>query len=93
MKRKFIYIFSLILLTSCLHDQQLKKCCWKYGYGYHIGDVISFDRYELRNDTLFLENTPKAVLFRREASILGFTDNKIIIKDITSNKKGGYYQK
>ncbi|WP_299607245.1 hypothetical protein [uncultured Aquimarina sp.] len=93
MIKKLIYILILLPITSCLNDKQIKSGWWKYGNGYHIGDVISFERYDLRNDTLFLENTPKAILSKREGSYFGFTDRKITIKDLKSNKTGIYYQK
>ena len=91
--KKLIYIFTFVLITSCLSDRQLKEGWWKYGEGYHIGDVISFERYDLRNDTLFLENTPRALLSRREGSIFGMKARTIIIKDLNSNETGTYYQK
>lgn len=91
--KKLVYILTFLFLTSCLSDKQLKESWWKYGEGYSIGDVLNFKIYELRNDTLFLDNTPKALIIERKESILGFTDREVTIKDLTSNKTGIYYQK
>ncbi len=83
-----------MFFTSCsLNNEQLKRGWWKYGDGYYIGDVIDFEKYDLVNDTLYLRDIPKAVLFDSKKSLLGFTNRKIIIKDINSNTTGVYYQK
>ncbi|WP_438423744.1 hypothetical protein [Aquimarina macrocephali] len=84
---------TLIFLTSCLSNKELKEGWWKYGDGYHIGDVISFERYNLVNDTLYLKDIPKALLISQEESVFGFTSRKIVIKDLKSNETGTYYQK
>ncbi|WP_299887135.1 hypothetical protein [uncultured Lacinutrix sp.] len=93
MIKKLICILTLIFLTSCLNNKELREGWWKYGDGYHIGDVISFERYNLINNTLYLENIPKALLISKEESVFGFTSRKIVIKDLESNKRGTYYQK
>lgn len=91
--KKLIYILAFLFLTSCLSDKQLKESWWKHGDGYYIGDFIHFENYDIRNDTLFLENIPKALIIKRKVSILGFTDRELTIKDLISNETGTYYQK
>lgn len=93
MIKKLICLLAFVFLYSCLNNEQLKEGWWKYGEGYHIEDVISFERFSIRNDTLFLRNIPKAILYRREGSMFGVTDRKIIIKDLISYNTGVYYQK
>lgn len=93
--RKKITLLALIinLLISCsLNDKQLKESWWKYGDGFHIGDVINFEKHQVINDTIFLDNIPKAILINKEGSILGFTDRTIIVKDLLSDETGTYYQ-
>ena len=91
--KKSIYFFLFIIITGCvLNNDEVKKLGWKYGNGFHIGDVISFDEiYTLRNDTIFFNNKAKAKIVSSRRRIDG--SEILIIKSLINNKKGNYYAK
>ncbi len=96
MKRIVFSGLIAYLLISCkFNNKELKESWWKFGEGYYIGDVLNFNNENLiiKNDTLFLNNKPKAIIITQTESFLGFTDRSIIIKSLESNEKGTYFQK
>ncbi len=52
-----ISCISLFMLMACgSNDAQLGNCWWKYGSGYHIGDMLEELDKNVRNDTVFKSN-------------------------------------
>jgi len=87
-------IILLILISSCsFSDTDLKNGWWKYGNGYHIGDVLDFNTLTFSNDTIYTNGIPRAILIDRVDSYFNLTSRKIIIQSLSSNEKGTYHQK
>ena len=92
--RYYLPILLVILLSSCsFNDKELKNGWWKYGEGYHIGDVLNFNNILLSNDTIYRNGIPDAILIDRIDSHFNLTSRKIIIQSLSSNEKGTYHQK
>lgn len=90
MIRIILYISLPLFLVSCsTNDMDLKKGWWKYGEGYHIGDVIDFKSHKISNDTIFINDKPKALLISQE----NFISRKIVIKSLESDETGTYHNK
>ena len=81
---------SLVHISvSC--TPSIEKHEWKYGQGFHIGDwLIFYEYYQLRNDTIFIQDQPRAVIIDDQFSRV---DSKFTIKDIQSDSLGVYYRK
>ena len=77
-----------------LSDQLIQKSWWKVGEPIGFPDVLAFDqvkRYYLQNDTIFIANTARAIILKREFRI--FADHKLTLKNINNQQVGNYYQK
>ena len=77
-----------------LSDQLIQKSWWKVGEPIGLPDVLAFDqvkRYHLQNDTIFIANTARAIILKREFRI--FADHKLTLKNINNQQVGSYYQK
>ena len=85
--------FCFVVNSCSFNENMLRQGMWKYCEGFYLNDVISFENYELINDTLYLDKAPKAILLSKEESIFGFTDRKIILRAINSTQTGTYCQK
>jgi len=92
---RFIIILSFLSLAfaGCtLTNDGIQKHWWKYGNGFHIGDVLRFDNNSLRNDTIFINNIPTAKIIDKVHGLFG-ADNEIIIKSFLSSATGTYHEK
>jgi len=88
--RTILYLTLLLILISCsTNEKSLHNGTWKYGEGYHIGDVIDFKKHQLSNDTIFINDKPEALLIKQEH----FISRKIIIKSLVSDETGIYHNK
>lgn len=87
MARLIFYISLPLFLISCsTNDKELEKGWWKYEEGYNIGDVLDFKRHKLSNDTIFINDKPRALLIRYE----NFISKRLIIKSLESDETGTY---
>ncbi len=87
------YTFLILAGLSCtLTDDRIKKHWWKYGEGFHMGDVLILDNKNLLNDTIFINGKPKAIIVDKVYGLIG-DDNEIIIKSLLTNEKGIYHEK
>jgi len=75
-----------------LTNEKIKKHWWKYGEGFHIGDVLVLDNKNLINDTIFINDKPTAIIVDKVYGLIG-ADNKIIIRSVWTNEKGTYHEK
>lgn len=89
----FLAILSLLLITRCSQmNDEIKKSWWKYGSGYHIGDVLRFDDNNLKGDTIYSKNEPKAIISSCGKGV--FRQNAVLeIKDLETGKVGTYHEK
>ena len=89
-------LLILIIVTSCfscsLSNDSIKQAWWKYGSGYHMGDVLQFNDTNFRNDSIFDGSRAVALIIKKKKAIYG-RDNSITIKSIGTNQTGIYYQK
>ncbi|WP_046759193.1 hypothetical protein [Kordia jejudonensis] len=93
MKKWSFYSVLIILFSSCtLSHEELKVGWWKYGGGYYIGDSIDFKLFHLKNDTIYFNEMPKALL---KSSTKGYKayEDYIIIKSLDSDETGKYHHK
>lgn len=87
------------MLTSCVcTDSNLKNLNWKYGDGYYLGDFISFNDKNLRNDTLFGTDTMTGnqrayavIISTKKIYFIGHEE--IEIKSLQTGETGTYYGK
>ncbi len=93
MKHHLLIILIIVFSSCSFSDNELKNGWWKYGDGYHIGDVLDFNSFTLSNDTIYRNSVPKAILINRIDSYFNLTSRKIIIQSLSSNEKGTYHQK
>lgn len=70
---------------------RLKTSRWKYGKVYHIGGELDF--IKLRNDTIFINKSPIAVITDTQGNILNKKSAKLAIKPIETGKPGIDHQK
>jgi hypothetical protein len=89
-----LFVFTNHLLAGCsLSDQQLKRGWWKYGEGYHLGDVVDFNhRFSISGDTILQNGKAVAVIIDRKKGIFG-DDNEIQIRSLDKKESGVYHQK
>ena len=94
-RSSFILLFTLIsMLPGCsLSEQELKSGSWKYGEGYHFGDMIDFKKdFSIRSDTIFYQGREIGIITRRTTGFFG-NDNQIEIASLKEKKTGRYHQK
>lgn len=86
----------LCVMTSCQNrENELQEVgFWKYSDGFYIGDVLDFNKSvnHLNQDTIYQNDTPKAILVNIETRILS-GDKCLHIKDPVTSKKGTYVSK
>jgi len=64
----FYFLCSLIFLASCkpkIDIEYIKSTGWSYSDGYRVTDYCTFDKsgyYSIKNDTLFVDNIPRAII-------------------------------
>ncbi|MES2847904.1 MAG: hypothetical protein V4685_02525 [Bacteroidota bacterium] len=91
MKRNYsIFIILLLqILPGCISkNEQLKTGWWKQGDdGFHLdGDVLVLNDSNMRNDTIFIDNKPIAI-------ILTVNSHEMKIASIASGETGIYIHK
>jgi len=90
-KRIFIFLCSLIFLASCkpkIDIEYIKSTGWSYSDGYRVTDYFTFDKsgyYSIRNDTLFVDNKPRAIIIRLDRKFYNLT-----IRSLDGKKTGNY---
>lgn len=94
---KHLLLGLFFLLTCCSSNDYLKEHWWKYGGGYHLGDVLVFDDRNLSNDTIFniLDSTnriPEAIIIKVNNRFLA-NDYQLEIKSLETSEIGFYYDK
>ena len=89
---------SVTLFESCtLNHDNIVKGWWKWcGNDPVVHDFIMFDRYNLRNDTIYdktlqHEDSAIAVIYKTEKR--WFADDVIYIKNLDTEKTGRYCNK
>lgn len=86
-------IIPLLILGCSVDETELKTSWWKYGEGFHLGDELNFNHIKLRNDTIFENKKPVAVITSYRGDILDLVGPTIKIKSIETGKIGIYHQK
>lgn len=88
-----IISFLTIPCSGCtLTNDRIQKHWWKYGNGFHLGDVLRFANNSLRNDTIFINNRPTAKIIDKTYGLFG-DDNEIVIKSLLTAETGTYHEK
>jgi hypothetical protein len=88
-----ISCISLFMLMACgSNDAQLGNCWWKYGSGYHIGDMLEELDKNVRNDTIFKSNKPVATVYHVDNSLIG-SHGELIIQSLDTHEFGYYHRK
>jgi hypothetical protein len=90
----FLFVLIWPFLTGCsLNDQQLKSGWWKYGDGFHIGDVVDFNKeYSMMGDTILQSGKTVGIITRKSKGMFG-DDNEIEITSLDKKRSGVYHQK
>ena len=90
----FLFALTCLFLQSCsLDEQQLKKGWWKYGEGYHLGDVVDFNNgFSINGDTVLQNGQRVGIIIRKTKGLFG-DDNEIEITSLDKKKSGIYHQK
>ena len=92
--KSLVFACLLLVLGSCgrLSNTEIKKSWWLFGSGFHIGDALRFDNDNLKGDTIYSHDTPKAIIlscgkgpFRRTAILE--------IQDVKTGEVGVYHDK
>ncbi|WP_103865554.1 hypothetical protein [Aquimarina sp. I32.4] len=87
-RNTLLSVCCLITIISCTSIENTK---WKFRNGFYIGDLIIFkSSHIIKNDTIFSNEIPKAILIEIEQRI---TDKLLIIKDLNGNALGYYCSK
>jgi hypothetical protein len=87
-KRIALFVCCLVISTSC---NSIEDDNWKYIDGFYIRDFMVFDSYlSIRNDTIFHNQIPKAVVVEVEERLL---DRILVIKELDGNSLGYYCSK
>lgn len=97
--KRVIEILVLLLLLSffarqfyTVSNSYIIKQAWLYGGGYHFTDGFTFSNNDaIVNDTIFIANTPKAVILNR--GYRSFIPNYLTVKDLKSTQTGTYHEK
>jgi hypothetical protein len=87
-----LFILIYLFLPGCaLNSQELKNGWWKYGEGYHIGDVVDFNKsFEIKGDTILQRGHRVGVITRKTKGIFG-ADNEIEITSLDNKQPGVYH--
>ncbi|MFT5916872.1 MAG: hypothetical protein ACI81T_003382 [Bacteroidia bacterium] len=87
-KRIALFVCCLVIPISC---NSIEDDNWKYRDGFYVGDFMQFDSpVSLRNDTIFHNQTPKAVFVEIEERLL---DKILVIKELDGSSLGYYCSK
>lgn len=92
-KNQILPIILLLSFVSCKLDKSyVKETRWKYGGGFHIGDILGFesDYFQIKNDTIYKQKKAVAILSEIETGHFG-DDNEITIVSIENGEKGTYH--
>lgn len=84
-----IFILSIFFISCSFKTSELEKGMWKYCGGYYIGDLFNSVQMQFRNDTIYINNIPNALIIAKNESFLG-SGKKVIIKSIKSGEVGTY---
>ena len=90
----FLLALTFQFLIGCsLTEKKLKSGWWKYGEGYHLGDVINFNRsFSLSGDTI-LHNGQRVGLITRKTTRWFGDDDEIEITSLDKKQSGVYHLK
>jgi len=73
-----------------MSNEEIKNLQWKYGEGYHIGDVLLLDDHNLKGDTIYKDDKPIAVIMK--SGDMFWESPDLVIKDIKTGKTGTYHE-
>lgn len=83
-----LFVCCLILFISC---NSIEDDNWKYIDGFYVGDFMQFDSpFLLKNDTIFHNQTPKAIFVEIEERLI---DRILVIKELNGDSLGYYCSK
>lgn len=89
-KYKLFFALISILIFSCnqaLTSDYIISREWKHAGGPRLmkSDVINFNMFQLKNDTIFMQNKPYAMLINSHKSILKIKNEEIEVKLFTDS--------
>lgn len=71
-------------------NEEIENYQWKYGEGYHIGDVLLLDNHNLKGDTIYKDDKPVAVITNSGGMFWESPD--LEIKDLKTEQSGTYHE-
>lgn len=78
----------LLLIVSCeMSPRDITSTEWKWGNGYHIGDVLIIDAEDLKGDTLY----GTTIIYKSEWRV--FADDIIYLRSLQTGDSGVYFGK
>lgn len=92
MKKFFLILIGLVLVSCSLDTESVKFHGWKYGGGHYLGDTLFFgNELTFEKDSIFRKNVPiakvKTVKKRLDGSII------LIIESFDTKEEGTYHAK
>ena len=88
------YVISILIFSNFIYCRNIDdKIMWKHRSGYHIRDVFITEKYStstIKNDTLYINGIPKAVIIDINYRI---NDLVLNIKEINGSSTGSYVSK
>lgn len=89
-----LFVATSLSMAGCsLSDHEMKEGWWKYGQGYHVGDVIDFkENFSISRDTLYRDGQIIGTVIRKRRGWFGF-ENEIEIRALDGKQSGVYYKK
>lgn len=80
-------------MASCsLSEHEMKEGWWKYGRGYHVGDVIDLkENFSISRDTLYRDGRSVGVVVRAKRGWFG-SENELEVRVLHGKESGIYYQ-
>lgn len=90
----FLFSLTCLFLPACsLSEQKLKTGWWKYGEGYHLGDVVDFNKgFSINGDTVLQNGHRVGIITRKTKGMFG-NDDEIEITSLDKKQSGVYHQK
>lgn len=92
--KMYCLVFTFAL-CSCKSSSGGVRTIWKYEHGAHFGDVLFFtgETIDIKGDTVFDASVPFAIVHEWKPAFFGFTENKLILKDLRTGAFGFYTDK
>lgn len=85
------FLSLVIFITIIVSCNSTENTFWKYRNGYYIGDVFKFGKYyKIKNDTIYNNQIPKAVIIKIKTRI---SDKLMMLKEINGDSIGYYCSK